>query len=93
MVAFFILSESPDEALSKLTVPLGYVCDSLLFEHGLNWVSIMGKQKPKQRNFLVVQWLGLSAHYWGLGATPGQDTEISAKLKVQHPHPQNLMPI
>ena len=56
-----ILSESPDEALSKFTVPLGYVYDSLLFEHGLNWVSIMSKQKPKQGNLLVVQWLGLSA--------------------------------
>ena len=40
MVAWLILSESPGEALSKFTVPLGYVCDLCLFEHGLNWVSI-----------------------------------------------------
>lgn len=61
MVAWLILSESSDEALSKFTVPLGYVCDLCLFEHGLNWVSIMNKQKPKQGNLLAVQLLGLSA--------------------------------
>ena len=61
MVAWLILSESPGEALSKFTVPLGYVCDLCLFEHGLNWVSIMNKQRPKQGNLLAVQWLGLGA--------------------------------
>ena len=45
----------------KLAVPLGYMCDLLPFEHSLNWVSITSYQKPKQGNFLVVQWLRLNA--------------------------------